>query len=750
MIANLLTSIQSFIYCQQNPATKALQQQLIEDLRQSIDAHHEKIIKAKEAGQEKAVFGSLWLIAPMVVLHEKTGEEKYLQWAKTDMLWMVDSAIQPDGKTQPFISSFRDMQPFCEAYLYLKEKGCFSKKEMKKIDAQISTSVTTHYSHTDWGAQNRASVDGAGFLYAAKAVPDDPEVKKWINYGEALLYDSWGGWEIEDASIYSPFWFFYVLTAAEVKNQVEELMNFITTKYYFEFYSHLMMPNDMLPDWGDGDWTHNWHWYFADMIRAGSYYKNGKYLHFAQRLYNYHRMVGLKGVPVHGFNINGLEGDAIYCAGAALRWLDTSVPIIPFLITKSEEIIDDLITKKIAFCNEKGPCSAFALLNYRDEGPYGKYQRDYLNQELYAQEEKPHHGHADENSIIMLMEDRTVLLADGGYRRSFHDGWRADLYHNRIVARLGWPVEKNIIEYLMNNKQYHTVKTEKIHFGTFGEIDYSRTRLVDELRGYSADRIIIFVVEKGIYIIVDVITIDKPGHKIFVNMWHPDNILKQGGFKRERDHYVVSWPKKIPIRREYWPNEHNRELLIQFLDNRDKYTGIKEIDRRFNTSNTFFQYLYNYFFKGQRITFVTILTPHKPGIFDNEMLNFVKIISDENRSYRAIGLSFKIDNNPVTVGLKLDQTIGLTNFKGRPMFNWQTGAVEYGKLKTDADFAFVIDDNKEFEYGLINGCQVIYDGIKLFDMPFNTQMYQGPIQYKVPDLKDKMPRYHDIVKKNEF
>lgn len=722
-------------------------QQMLVDVTKAVQNYHQMMVRSAREGKNQIKGGFLYTLPAITTLHAVTNDEKYLHWAKADMLWLVRSAVETDGTVKPLLSSFRYLQPFCEAFLYLDQKRQFSTQEIKIIHDQIRASVKTHYSYTDWGGQNRSSVDAAGFYIAAKAIPADNEAGKWTEYGNALMYDSWGSWEIEDASIYTPFWLFYVLTGAETIQRVDELMNFITTKYYFEYYSRLLMPNNMLPDWGDGDWTHMWCWYVADLVRAGSYYKNGGYLYFAQQLYGYYRTHAAQGDTVYNFDRTGLHDDAIYCAATALRWLDSSVPVVGYVMNKSEEIVDDLVTKKIAFRNDQGKASVFALLNYRDLGPYGRYQRDYLNQELAAYEEKPHHGHADENSIIVLMDDETILLADGGYRRSYHDGWRADLYHNRIVAREGWPIEAGIVDYLMNDKTYHEVETEKVHFGVFGVIDYSRTRLIDKSRGYTGDRIVLFVPEKDFFIIVDAIHIDEPGHKLFVNMWHPDQINRQGSLAEEGSHYVVSWPSRIPIRREYWVNEHRKDLLIQFFDNRDKFTEIRQLDRRFNPSQAFYQYVYNYFFKGQRLLFLTVLAPHDAGLFKEEMLNSVKILSDDNRSFRTLALSFDIDHKPVTVGLKLDQTIGLTNLKGRPLFDWQTGSVTYGKLKTDADFAFVYDRGDQLEYGFINGCQSTYDGKVLFDMPVNSHMYQGPVTFRVPDIKDKMPRFHEIIKK---
>ncbi len=145
--------------------------------------------RAKHSGRKRAERGYADILAGMTPLHSQTGDAKLLDWAREDMLWMVDSAIE-NGHTRPFIDSFRNLQPFCEAYFYLREHSHFSETEQKKIENQIRASVHTHYDYTDWGAQNRASVDLASFLWAAKTVPNDPDVKKWRRYGDALLYDS--------------------------------------------------------------------------------------------------------------------------------------------------------------------------------------------------------------------------------------------------------------------------------------------------------------------------------------------------------------------------------------------------------------------------------------------------------------------------------------------------------------------------------------------------------------------------------
>jgi hypothetical protein len=186
--------------------------------------------------------------------------------------------------------------------------------------------------------------------------------------------------------------------------------------------------------------------------------------------------------------------------------------------------------------------------------------------------------------------------------------------------------------------------------------------------------------------------------------------------------------------------------VIQFLGNRDKVFANREIERRFNPSQVFYQYLKNYFFKGQRLTFVTVLRPVAAGSFAPALLDDVKLITDVHDDGRTLGLTFTLGGEPVTVGLKLDQTIGLTNLRGRPMFDAKTGSVDYGALKTDADFAFVRerkDGTREFAFQYATA--LAYAGATYFKQPVWDQMYQGPDKFAVPDRRDKMPRWHEVV-----
>ena len=707
-------------YAQVRPETLAFQKKIMADLAQAVRTWHEAYFERRQKGPDTQAEG--YALAGMASLHAKTGDANYLAWAKEDMLSMASR--------KPLIHPFH-IGAFVEAYKYLKDQRQLSAPEDQQVRNLIRNTLRAQYEYPDWGAHNRSVVAAAAYYRAAEAIPDDPETPKWRRFGDALVSESWSRWSIEDASLYNPFWFFHVLSSSQATKRVDEVMSFLTTKYYFDYYSRLMMPNDMLPDWGDGEWTSFWEWYVADMVWGGTYFRNGKYLAFAQRLYNYYAQ-------------KPLSGYAVYCAATALNLLDTSVPITPYEITRSEEALEDLVSKKIIFRNRNGRKSSYLMLNYRDQGPYGRYSRDYLNQVLAAYEEKPHHGHADENSITMLMEDQTVLLADGGYRpgMDFFAGWRADVFHNRVVARAGWPMSGDVLDYIAQNKLYSPVETEKVHFTAFGPIDYSRTRLKDQALGYTSDRIILFLPDSGAYIVVDHIRVDRAGHRVFANLWHPDNVLKQG------EDYVVSWPPKIHMNKEVtWSNQRNRDLLIQFLPNRDAIRAVKSIPRRYHDSAVFYEYVTNHFFEGQRLTFVTLLRPHAPGSFREEMLKGVWVIPGSNEGNRSLGLEFDLNGHRAIAGLKLDQTIGLNNLRGRPMFDYDTGALSYGALKTDADFSFVIDKGAEYEFGAMYASKLEFAGKILFEMPVTKVIYQGPGEFMVPNARGKLPVYHETVAK---
>jgi hypothetical protein len=141
-----------------------------------------------------------------------------------------------------------------------------------------------------------------------------------------------------------------------------------------------------------------------------------------------------------------------------------------------------------------------------------------------------HHGHADENSIALLMSGGSVLLHDGGYRPDLPSGpwgaWRADYFHNRLIARRN-KREKNqgVFEFIRNSGAYRRVRTQKIDFLRFKEVEFSRTRVIDDDLGYEWDRIVAWLKQKNLFIVIDGIKTLKEDYFTFTNLWHTRRIL---------------------------------------------------------------------------------------------------------------------------------------------------------------------------------------------------------------------------------
>src|SRR5690606_16660320 len=138
------------------------------------------------------------------------------------------------------------------------------------------------------------------------------------------------------------------------------------------------------------------------------------------------------------------------------------------------------------------------------------------------------------------------------------------------------------------------------------------TRLVDEERGYTGDRIMLFAPSTGLTVVVDSLVIDRAGPKQFFNLWHPQHVQSRG------HNYVVSTIQNLVVRQpvpdglasgqaRLWQNPPGRSLLIQFLGNRDKESICREIRRRYAPSTVVGQRMCNFFFEGQRVTFVSVL-----------------------------------------------------------------------------------------------------------------------------------------------
>ena len=485
--------------------------------------------------------------------------------------------------------------------------------------------------------------------------------------------------------------------------------------YYFEYFLRLLSPAGMIPDYGDARWNENWAEYVACLERGAREYRRGGLKWAAGRILR-------DMLPWFGDAVDARMGIALT---DAYRWADDTIqPQTPS--AGSQEALDDLIGKKIVFRNGWDSDADYMMLNYCDEGPYARVPRDYLRQTIPVEEEKMHHGHADENAICLLMSGGSVLLHDGGYRDGLPSGrfgaYRADYFHNRLVVR---PYKKDadqpLFEFLRNSGAYCRVRTEKIEFFTSEDVDVSRTRLLDDDLGYSSDRIIVYVKSNGLYLVFDIVTFHKTGYYTLATLWHATDVLQQGD-----NHFVTAVDT---IDGHTLPK--TKALLIAFLEGGDRKSGVFDIRRCKQDETAVFQARASHYQAGHRETFVTALTPHNRGSDTKVLLDSLELL-EASVPREGIGVQLTDEQGVRYVCVKEDLAMDVLPSNVRPRYTCDSGRVRYGPVETDASFAYVSVRGDELSFLATHMVKVLFDGREVFSSRPNTFWLQpdgGPTVY---------------------
>ena len=428
----------------------------------------------------------------------------------------------------PAISNFFILPPYARAYMRLSAGGRIEPQDRDKIERDLAFSLDHIFYFPEWGAHNRAMLRAESLYYGAAALPSHPHAARWKQMAARLAEDSLRQWEIEDAAGYHAVWLYSLFSYADISRQPDVLRS-VQVRFYLDYFLQLLTPHGNVADFGDSHWNGGWDRFVPVFEKAAALFGNPQYKYAAEQLVrrNVERLVRqssdpAKHVPVAyiGTGIGSEWTDAF-------RWADDSIPASP-PSTGSTEALEDLVGKKIVFRSGWDPASSMLLLNYRDEGDGGRLGRDYLRQTLSVEEEKMHHGHADENSIVVWMSGGSVLLHDGGYRPDLPSGpygaYRADYFHNRVVARLNRrDKQQNLFEFLRNSGAYRRVTTQKIDFLRLQDADTSRTRLIDSDLGYQWDRTLVYLKEKDLFLVIDGTQV-KNGEPIDFEL--PENVVE--------------------------------------------------------------------------------------------------------------------------------------------------------------------------------------------------------------------------------
>ena len=596
---------------------------------------------------------------------------------------------------------------YIRPYALLKDKIRFSRRERQLIEKNIAEIADYTIRTQEWGPMNRGIIRAEILAWASRAVPKHPHARYWRMTAEAIGSDSWGQWEIEDASHYHGIWLYGLLSYADATGRLDELFRLPEMRYYAEYYLHLMCPDGMVPDFGDAYWRSDWQRYLPFFEAAASAYKEPGLKWAAARIAR--KFIDFSK-PARSSGLGVLLLDAY-------RWASDDVPAEE-PSSLSEEVMEDVVGKKIVFRNGWGPKSTYFLLNYRDEGDGGLLYRDYLRDTIPIEEEKATHGHSDENSVVLLMANGSVLLHDGGYRDFMPSGmygaYRQDYFHNRLCVRREkmWMGQRkgeyrysvrdsvpgqSVLDFLHDAGSYRRVRTYKIDFLTFDDFDYSRTRVVDDGLGYQWDRAVVWVKDPGWFVVFDVFQANTPDYFTAANLWHTRKILARG----------PHWYDTVydSLRRVVMPTDTH--LLVYFPKTHYRLEGVERENRYWQKEWVIHQTATQYFERGEHVGFVTILIPHSKEEDPAELLQHVRLL-DPQPDRAGLGVVLSFGDRKVVVGLKRDLRMDMVRDWRRPKYTYAAGRIRYGDFETNADLLFARVKGNTLHYTAVNCTRVDY------------------------------------------
>ena len=627
--------------------------------------------------------------------------------------WAVEQ--RPDyDKRPPVLPDFFTVMRYIRAYDLLNSQNLFIQEDKQKIENDIAESMEHLLRSQEWGPMNRAALRAESLAWAVRALPDHPDVRTWEMQRKAIGDDNWGNWQIEDATIYHGVWLYALSGYADAMGKLKELFKTPEMYYYAHYFLNLMSPDGMIPDFGDANWRSNWNRFLVFFETAAAQYKNPQMKWAAA-------IIAEKFINFSAPNPSvGLGYMLLDC----YRWADDDIPVIPPK-GQSQEVMEDVQGKKIVFRNGWDNRATYLLLNYRDEGDGGLNFRDYLRDTIPVEEEKMTHGHADENSIVLLMSGGSVLLHDGGYRDYMPSGpfgaYRQDYFHNRLCVRPEkiWMGQEEgeqrysipeavpgqpVLDFLHNAGSYRIVRTQKVDFLTLPDLDYSRTRLFDDNMGYEWDRVITYIKEPGIFVVFDIFKSRKEEYFTLSNLWHTRKIVEKG------EH----WYDTVYDRIQKNILSTDCRLAIVFPSTHYRLEGVEKEKRHYQDEVLIHQTAAQHFELGETVGFITVLIPHKATVSAQGLANKIHLLPVVQPK-KGMGVEISDKGKTYYVGVKNDLRMDMTRDWRRPRYTYESGKIRFGDMETNGDFVFYSLQGNILDYTIVNLTRAIFNNRILVD-----------------------------------
>jgi len=671
----------------------------------------------------RAPGGLLEMAVIYAYLYETEKKPEYASRAKEVLLTYGDyRSAYPESSIKlrsdyaagvPALPDFFTVMRYIRAFDTLRRLGRLTPDEVKTATDLIAGSMRYLLRTAEWGPMNRSALRAESLAWAVRALPGHPEAGQWEMQRRALGDDNWGHWEIEDATIYNGVWLYSLLGYADALNKVPELFATPTMYYYAQYYLNLFCPAGVVPDFGDAHWTSNWTHFLVYFEAAAAALSNPGLKWAAETIAG--RFVDFTKPTSSGLGVMLLD---------AYRWgTDGVKAAVP--ASSSTEVMEDVLGKKIVFRNGWSPLSSYLLLNYRDEGDGGLNYRDYLRDTIPVEEEKMTHGHADENSLVLLMSGGSVLLHDGGYRDYMPSGpcgaYRQDYFHNRLCVRpekIFWGQKagqfrysvrdevpgQTLLEFMRDAGSYRAVRTQKVDFLTFDDFDYSRTRLIDDGWGYQADRVVVYVKDPECYVVFDIFKALREGYFTMGALWHTRQIFDRGEHWYDTGYDRIQTAELSPAKR----------LLILFPSPEPRLEGVEAEKRHYQDEWLIHQSWAQHFELGETWAFVSVLVPHGAAEDPKDWLSRVSL-SPSSPDRRAAGVMIRDGDREVVVGAKCDLRQDISRDDRRPRYTYEAGRIAVGGFETDGDFVFAAARGADLRYTVVNLTKALYGGRPLVE-----------------------------------
>jgi hypothetical protein len=698
-------------------------------------SHYDELIaKWKQTFDPKNVFGYRppgYLLEMAVIyahLYEQEKRPEYADRAKKVVLTYGDYRSEfPDWARKvrtdyvdavPALPDFFTTARYIRAFDTLRRLGRLSPAEIARAESTIAESISYLLRTQEWGAMNRAALRAETLAWAVRALPRHPDVAKWEMQRRALGDDNWGTWEIEDAQIYHGVWLYALMGYADALGKFGEMFRTPEMYYYAHYFLNLMDPAGMIPDFGDAHWEANWPHYLVFFEAAAKEYRDPALKWAAATIAR--KFIDFKNPTSVGLGFMLLD---------CVRWGGAESAAAP-PSALSQEVMEDVQGKKIVFRDGWAPASTYALLNYRDEGDGGLNFRDYLRDSIPVEEEKMTHGHADENSIVLLMSGGSVLLHDAGYRDYMPSGpfgaFRQDYFHNRLCVRpekffMGQAAGEyrysvrdavpgqGILEFLRNSGSYRKVRTQKVDFLTLDDIDYSRTRMIDDNWGFASDRVVAYVKEAGAFVVFDIFKSLREDFFTLANLWHTRKIHARGDHWYDTGYDVISGaggtPAKLP---------EDTRLLIAFPETHFKMEKVEPQKRHYQDELTISQATGQHFELGETVGFATVLLPHPAGTSPADLAAKIRLLPAEGP---RDGMAVEIESGGKRyfVGVKNDLRMDMARDFKRPKYTYEAGRIRLGEFETNGDFLYASLAGQRLSYTIVNLTKAFFRGTLLHE-----------------------------------